>query len=218
MPALADHGGLMDRVYRRQRHVYDATRKYYLLGRDPMLAGLATPPGGSILEIGCGTGRNLIKAASLYPSSPIYGVDISRAMLVTAEKSVAAAGFDQRIRLAVADAAQFDPARSFGRGSFDRVFISYAVSMIPDWRAAMRSAVAALAPGGVLSVVDFGDLAGLPAWTKAGLYRWLESFHVTPRTELFSFATELAREIGGASEARVLYRGYAWIATVRRPG
>ena len=26
---------LMDRIYRRQRHVYDLTRKYYLLGPRP---------------------------------------------------------------------------------------------------------------------------------------------------------------------------------------
>lgn len=38
-----DHANLMDRIYRRQRHFYDATRKYYLLGRDPMIAGLAVP-------------------------------------------------------------------------------------------------------------------------------------------------------------------------------
>lgn len=218
MPAIADHGGLMDRVYRRQRHFYDATRKYYLLGRDPMLAGLSPPTGGAILEIGCGTGRNLIKAAALHPASPIYGVDISREMLLTAEKAVTAAGLDSRIRLAIADAAEFDPARSFGRRSFERVFISYAVSMIPDWRGAMRSALAAVAPGGTLSVVDFGDLAGLPSFAKAGLYRWLDSFHVTPRADLFSFAGELSREIGGGLETRALYRGYAWIATVRKPG
>ncbi len=54
---VLDHGGLMDRVYRRQRHFYDATRKYYLLGRDPMIAGLKPPPGAAVLEIGCGTGR-----------------------------------------------------------------------------------------------------------------------------------------------------------------
>ena len=62
-----DHAGLMDRVYRRQRHVYDASRKYYLVGRDEMLARLNVPATGSVLEIGCGTGRNLVKAAGLYP-------------------------------------------------------------------------------------------------------------------------------------------------------
>ena len=31
---VTGEAALMDRIYRRQRHVYDVTRKYYLLGRD----------------------------------------------------------------------------------------------------------------------------------------------------------------------------------------
>ncbi len=34
------HAELMDGVYRYQRHVYDLTRKYYLLGRDRLIDGL----------------------------------------------------------------------------------------------------------------------------------------------------------------------------------
>ena len=45
---------LMDRVYRHQRHVYDLTRKYYLLGRDPLIARLDVPAGGHVLELGAG--------------------------------------------------------------------------------------------------------------------------------------------------------------------
>ena len=29
---MSDHGRLMDGTYRWQRHIYDITRKYYLLG------------------------------------------------------------------------------------------------------------------------------------------------------------------------------------------
>ena len=32
--AAPNAAGLMDRMYRFQRHIYDATRKFYLLGRD----------------------------------------------------------------------------------------------------------------------------------------------------------------------------------------
>ena len=99
MTARIDHAGLMDRVYRHQRHFYDATRKFYLVGRDPMLAGLNVPQGGSALEIGCGTGRNLVKAGRLYPQASLYGIDISREMLATAGKAVVAAGIQHRSRL-----------------------------------------------------------------------------------------------------------------------
>ena len=50
----------MDAIYRGQRHIYDVTRRYYLLGRDGLIADLDVPAGGTVLEIGCGTGRNLI--------------------------------------------------------------------------------------------------------------------------------------------------------------
>ena len=60
---MASEAALMDRIYRRQRHVYDFTRKYYLLGRDELIERLAPPADSRVLEIGCGTARNLIAAA-----------------------------------------------------------------------------------------------------------------------------------------------------------
>ena len=32
--SLVGHGEAMDRMYRFQRHIYDVSRRYYLLGRD----------------------------------------------------------------------------------------------------------------------------------------------------------------------------------------
>src|SRR5271163_945163 len=80
----ADAAGSMDRMYRRQRHIYDFTRKFYLLGRDRLIDGLAPPTGARVLEVGCGTGRNLIRAARRHPAIRGYGVDISEEMLSTA--------------------------------------------------------------------------------------------------------------------------------------
>ncbi|MHA6646177.1 class I SAM-dependent methyltransferase [Mesorhizobium sp. A623] len=216
MAMQLDHGGLMDRVYRHQRHVYDATRRYYLLGRDTMIAGLKPPSDGCVLEIGCGTGRNLVKAAQLYPQAKFHGIDISQEMLVTAGKSVAQAQLQGRIRLACADASRFDPVKVFGREKFARIFISYAVSMIPDWQAVLRDAVAHLAPGGELHIVDFGDQRDLPNWFRAALYTWLGWYHVTPRNELFEVSTNIAVSLGATTETRRLYRGFAWISIIRR--
>lgn len=217
MPAGFDHGALMDRAYRHQRHVYDATRKFYLLGRDPMLAALGVPAGGSVLELGCGTGRNLVKAAELYPDARLHGIDISQAMLVTAGQAVAKAGCQSKVRLAYADAALFEPMRVFGQENFDRIFISYAVSMIPSWQATLARAATQLAPGGELHVVDFGDMRDLPGWTKSALYVWLRWFHVTPRQNLFAASADIADRHGWSVETRRLHRGLAWIAVIRRP-
>lgn len=186
MSGVADvrHQSLMDGIYARQRHIYDLTRRYYLLGRDPMIAALDIPTGGSVLEVGCGTGRNLVLAAKRYPTAHCYGFDISTAMLETANDEVAKAGLAGRITLAPGDATDFDTTALFDVPTFDRVFISYAVSMIPGWEATIPAALAAVKPGGTLHIVDFGDCSGLPGVFKAGLGKWLAAFHVAPRLTL----------------------------------
>jgi S-adenosylmethionine-diacylgycerolhomoserine-N-methlytransferase len=210
--------GLMDRIYRHQRHIYDASRKFYLLGRDQLIDGLQPPKGGSVLEIGCGTGRNLIRIAGRYPDCACFGLDVSSAMLLTAQGSVVKAGLQRRIGLAQADATGFDPQALFGRAGFDRIVISYALSMIPPWQGVVAEALRRLSPGGSLHIVDFGDQAGLPAPFKAVLLRWLGLFHVTPRADLPEVVRALAQAAGADCRIGAPYRGYAVraVATRRR--
>lgn len=199
----------MDHVYRYQRHIYDVTRRYYLLGRIEMIEQLAPRRGGTILEIGCGTAWNLIRAAECYPSTRCFGADTSKAMLETASGRVKAAGFEKRIELVEANAETFDPADTFGRAAFDRVFMSYALSMIPGWKEALLRAVLALAPGGSLHIVDFGSCEGLPRAGKTMLYAWLSQFHVTPRPDLKVELATLAAEHDLKFAFRSLNGGYA---------
>lgn len=187
----ANHAALMDKVYRGQRHIYDATRKYYLFGRDRLIEELACRPGHAMLELGCGTGRNLQLIARRWPGVSCHGLDISSEMLKSARKRLGTSG-----RLALGDATRFDALALFEREGFDRAVLSYALSMIPAWEAALEHAASALAPGGSLHVVDFGDLEGLPSPFRAILRRWLARFHVTPRTELETVGARIAREQG----------------------
>jgi S-adenosylmethionine-diacylgycerolhomoserine-N-methlytransferase len=208
------HATLMDGIYRYQRHVYDFTRKYYLFGRDELIAQLEPPSGGTVLEVGCGTGRNLIKAARAYPEAQLYGIDISEEMLKHARRNIDRAGLSDRIALRQGDATNLDPAALFGRDRFDRVFFSYALSMIPPWEQAVEHASGMLAPKGRLMVVDFGDLDQLPGWFRSTLYRWLGAFHVTPRLKLEAVLTKLEDDSGASgltAALRPLYRGYAWL-------
>lgn len=214
---MADAAAQMDAIYRLQRHIYDASRKYYLIGRDGMLAGLEPPPGGSVLEIGCGTGRNLIQAAGLHPAARFCGVDVSAAMLETASASVAKAGLAQSIRLAQADACKLDTRSIFGVERFDRVFFSYVLSMIPDWRQALAGGFGAVAPGGALHVVDFGEQSKLPPAFRAGLRAWLAKFHVFPHAELEDELRRLARETGATLTFSRPYRDYACRAVLGKP-
>jgi S-adenosylmethionine-diacylgycerolhomoserine-N-methlytransferase len=213
----AEHARRMDAIYAGQRHIYDLTRKYYLLGRDRLIERLAPPPGGRVIEVGCGTGRNLILAARRWPDARCYGFDISEAMLETARANVAKAGLSDRIVLAQGDATGFDPARMFGIDAADRVFMSYTLSMIPDWQAAIGAACDVLAPGGELHIVDFGQQEGLPGLFRSGLFAWLRHFEVSPRADLRRWLDIAAQGSGLEVRFEPLYRGYAWSATVRRP-
>ena len=93
----ADASVLMDRMYRHQRHFYDLTRKYYLPGRDRLIEGLSPPRGGRVLEVGCGTARNLVLAARAWPAARFFGIDVSSEMLVTARQRVQRGGLSGRI-------------------------------------------------------------------------------------------------------------------------
>lgn len=211
----ADHGARMDGIYRTQRHIYDATRKYYLLGRDRLIRSLDAQPGCSVLEIGCGTGRNLIAAAKAWPGAHFCGLDISAAMLETASEAVVRRDLGSRVALAQADATRFDAGRCFGRERFDRIFLSYTLSMIPGWELAIDEAADALAPGGAMHIVDFGQQEGLPAAFRNGLFAWLAHFHVQPRGDLRPVLEDVAQRRRMTLEFTPLYRGYAWAAVLR---
>ncbi len=216
MSATPSAGPAMDRIYRRQRFVYDLTRRYYLLGRDRLISDLA-PGKGTVLEMGCGTGRNLVRAAAAHRDASFYGIDISTVMLATAQAALVRAGLTDRVRIAEADATTLEAASLFGRPGFDRVFFSYVLSMIPDWRAALDRAVDALAPGGRLLVVDFGQQDGLPPAFRGGLFAWLALFHVHPIADLPEALGALAVRRGLTIRSRSLFRGYAVTAVLERP-
>ena len=205
---------LMDRMYRYQRYIYDFTRKYYLFGRDTLIRELNPPPGASVLEVGCGTGRNLAVLGELYPGARLFGLDISAEMLATAKAKLRRQDRADAV-LRVADATNFTAA-SFDQEGFDRIVISYALSMVPEWEKAVDAAIAALKPGGSLHIVDFGQQEGWPAGFRRLLQAWLRRFHVTPRESLFDAMRKRAERDGAALEVRSLGRDYAWLAVYRR--
>ncbi len=167
------HAELMDGVYRYQRHVYDLTRKYYLLGRDRLIDDLAVPPGGAVLELGCGTGRNLVKVArALSARHSFFGLDISAEMLETAAVAdrptrpvrPRQARARRRIRLRRGNAVR--PA-----GLRPRLRLLCAVDDpgVASARSRLRSTRST--PGGSLHIVDFGRQERLPGWFRTGAAR-----------------------------------------------
>lgn len=207
------HQARMDRKYRRERHVFDLTRKFFLFGRDRAIDNLSLNGAETILEIGVGTARNLTILARLAPAARLIGLDISTEMLKSARAKVHRRSLADRVQLLHGDAT--DPAAVGALGRPSRILMSYSLSMMPDWRGALALAIAALPPGGILSIVDFGDFRGWPRWLRAYSIRMLATHDAPPCLEL---AEELARHayaLGGFRHAYGL-GGFYQIATVTR--
>lgn len=213
---VSEHAALMDRIYSWQTGIYDLTRKPYLLGRSNLIESLCARRASRILEIGCGTGRNLIILARRMPFARFCGVDVSAVMLATAQAAVKRGGHRAGIDLIQADAEEVRP-ELFGGIKFDEVFFSYALSMIPDWETALSRALELVEQNGTLTIVDFGDQAEWPVFLRAILRFWLKLFHVSPRDDLFSRIQALAacRDFD-ICEAQRLYGGYSHLLILRR--
>lgn len=179
------------------------TRWLFLHGRRAAVRALALRPDSRVLEVGCGTGLNFRHILEFLrpPAGQLTSVDFSPDMLRRARRRVEARGWTN-VELLEADAAQLSlPQR------FDGVLFAYSLTMVPDWRAALRRAHEHLALGGRLVVLDFGRFRG---WGPLGaLWRaWLRLNHVET---LRPYVEEL-RALFGEIEIRDWLGGYHFTA------
>ena len=138
-------------------------------------------------------------------------------MLVTAAPGRRPGGARQPHRSSpAATPPRFDPAWLFGVPAFSRIFFSYSLSMIPEWRAALAQALRCLPAGGELHIVDFGGQERLPPLFRAGLRQWLARFHVSPRDELGAELAALDGFCGYPARFDRPYGGYAQYAVFHR--
>lgn len=215
MSSEASTKAQMDAMYRWTRHVYDLSRKYYLLGRDQLISGLDAGADQNICEVGCGTARNLIKMAKAYPKVHFYGLDASDEMLKTANASLEKSG--ARVNLAQGYSQSFDPAAMFGlTAPLDKIVFSYALSIIPPWRESIDHALSLLPIGGEIRIVDFGGMEQQPAWFRKFIFWWLSLFHVYHKPEILAYLQELDRMGKGRLQATHLYGGYCYLATFKK--
>jgi S-adenosylmethionine-diacylgycerolhomoserine-N-methlytransferase len=213
MMGVMNHAEAMDRIYHFQRHFYDATRKLFLFGRDPLLAGMDIVDGDRVLEMGCGTARNLLCLAKKHPSAMFYGLDASEEMLEIAQRKIVSADCADRIHVEKAYAEDLHHKKIFGLEiGFDKIFFSYSLSMMPAWKEALSAAFANLNPNGGLFVVDFYNQANWPGPIRAAMVKWLSFFHVRFHPEMIE---ELTRQFALHSlkvEVSSILSGYAFLA------
>lgn len=190
---------MIESYYRLHARIYDWTRWSFLFGRDAVLdRGAAVHPAPErILEIGCGTGRNLVKLARRFPRAQIVGVDLSESMLAIARRKTAA--FGERVSLVrrAYDAA-VDPERGH-----NLVLCSYALSMFnPGFDAALTAAQRDLAPEGSFALADFHAtrLQWFSRWMRINHVRMDGHLRPILRTSFVPVVDELHAAYGGVWE------------------
>ncbi|MFA5121288.1 tRNA1(Val) (adenine(37)-N6)-methyltransferase [Zavarzinia sp.] len=170
----------------------------YRAAIDPVLLAAFTeaPAGGSVLDLGCGTGAALLCLAARRPDLHLTGIDGDQGSLALAARSAALNGMAERVTLerrAIEDGIPrqtFDavmtnpPYLAAGRGSHPhesrRDAHMEGGADLPRW---LDEAIKALKPGGRLTLVHradrlpeilalaegrLGALEILPLWPKAG--------------------------------------------------
>lgn len=107
--------------------------------------------GGSLLDVGCGTGSLLLQIAKSFPAARCTGIDIDPTGLASAQESIAAGGLSDRVTLLAGDVTSAVPPASFDVVVMVEVLHEIAPPIRP---AVLGGCARALRRGGWLVIVD----------------------------------------------------------------
>lgn len=128
------------------------------------------PPAPAILDVGCGTGINLIEAARVFgPCQALAGIDLSPGMVAVAREKVRRLGLPADIRLGDAEALPYPAA------AFDLVLCNSVFHWLSDRGQGAREFARVLRPGGQVLLIC-AAAPGFREWTgllEGLLRRWL---------------------------------------------
>lgn len=211
--ALTDSIDLIGRRYDRLAPVYGLIELIFGLpprSRRRAVAALDLRRGDRVLEIGCGSGRNLkLLTAGVGSTGQVLGVDLSAGMLARAKRLVARRRWTN-VTLTRQDVAQLDVA-----GPFDAVLFSLSYAVIPDRHAALTRAWSDLRVGGSIVIMD----ACLPDGVRGRMLRPV-ALALSKATVLGDPAVRPWEELAELSDdvrTRRLHLGTYVIAQARKP-
>lgn len=161
------HHKKLEKYYRIHSVFYDLTRWSFLFGRNEILNRIPDlPPNPRILEIGSGTGKNLLKLDYLFPDAQIIGVDLSTDMIEKAQNKI---DDHQQIKLIRGTYGQDDLQLK----SFNLILLSYSLTMFGSQKDnILQQVYTDLSNDGYVAVVDFFNTPF--GWFK----KWMKTNHV----------------------------------------
>lgn len=124
------------------------------LWRALVVGHVAPAPGGTVVDVGCGTGSLALLLAHVQPQARIVGVDPDPDILAVARRKAADAGVALDWRVGMGDTLE----EVVGAGSVDAVVSTLVLHQCPmAMKRAMLAAMhAVLAPEGRLVIADYG--------------------------------------------------------------
>ena len=157
LPARDLETGAVARAYDRWAPIYDLVfGRVFAQGRSAA-AEAANRVGGTVLEVGVGTGLSL---PTYNRATRVLGIDISEPMLAKARARVRRLGLGNVDGLVVMDAERLD----FADASFDVVVAQYVVTAVSHPEAALDEFARVLKPGGIIILTSrIGAERGLRA-------------------------------------------------------
>ena len=135
------------KIYAAYSNVYDALFKRFFYPRiKHAISYMDIRPGERVLDVGVGTGLSL----PLFPKHcKVIGIDLSAEMLRKAKEKIETNRLDH-IEVLSMDAMNI----GFGDNTFDRVFISHVVSVVPDPYKMMSEVRRVCRKGGQVVIVN----------------------------------------------------------------
>lgn len=214
----ASHKEKLESFYEGQQRSYDAYRHRFLHGRLPMIEAMPTPVRGVWVDIGGGTAANLehykAPGGTLRDVfSKVVVLDLCRPLLEVARARVAANGWDGLVECVEGDAC--DPATPGlpAAGTVDVVTMSYSLTMIPNWRAALANALRLLKPGGHIAISDF-TVTPEHSWLSRAFWpRFFAVDNVRLTTEHIGALRELFPQV----HLHVDKGGLPWVPLLKAP-
>lgn len=160
------------------------------------------PKGGTLLDLGCGSGRLIARLARARPDARIIGLDLSEAMLETGRDTLEQEGLSDRVELRRGDITTFDADLD---DEVDVISCNFALHHMPteDLAGHCLEAIARArsSTGCAVWIYDFARLRHPGSWPAlVSMLNW-------PGPVVHSDAIESERAAFSAAELRTLLKG-----------
>lgn len=148
----------------------------------------------AFLDAGCGTGVNLLGAATLYPHFDVWGCDINRTALQEIRGDIEAYGLPNA---RVDEVELSELASDYGPESgFEVIFCTGVLHHVGLPEEALRRLAARLAPQGVLRLMVYSERGRSDLYRFARAAQKLWPAHAWPMTKRVELARSLMGELG----------------------